>query len=470
MSLKAYPILYINLVGEMIYILEQRLKQMDHEKSIKVINDIVDAVFSKERLNDIFQPCTIPSRATLRKTFDDLAHVSCMKLTDASMDKLFDLMTMTSKFQTLSIVYPEQMLVVALNHIRGIKLIVSPNQDVAGITDVHTRLLSLYRPSPPWEWLLIRNELLFYYQDCKTKISLLMRQDRQCDDGTFRTRLANEPYWLQAGDTIPGVVNYYDDDGNVYRRDEPGDSRWKAKPKNFGFIKYADDYDLPAIERSTNLGDNLFANGTTLDFQQSTEKVKKEPMPHGDELKLLESIFGRSSKIKDSESSDEAIQLITLNVFDEDINDISMKSTFAETNSIIENNIKKIDASRNKKSLDAIMSEMKLDERPLTKASKRPRGTDILSMMDEAANRPATGHKRIEPSMTYRGRQFNRHEDDNIRANSIAPSSRLPTAKSRPSSIEPRTRVGANDDIVRSPSISLNITTRPQWNAIYGKG
>ena len=124
MAQRTLPVLFINLGGEMMYILEARLRAQAIERGraakvkfraiavkilesnnctstpFQVMNDIVSTMFNRRFIEEIFskhQP--IYSRRVLKTMFDKLAHASIMKLNSNSMDKLYDLMTMAVKQQ-----------------------------------------------------------------------------------------------------------------------------------------------------------------------------------------------------------------------------------------------------------------------------------------------------------------------------------------------------------------------------------
>lgn len=112
MAQRTLPILFMNLGGEMMYILDQRLRAqaIHQEKAGKVMNDIVSTMFNRRFIEEIFQKhqpihsrrvslaTTSPSQV-LKTMFDKLAHASIMRLNANSMDKLYDLMTMAVKYQ-----------------------------------------------------------------------------------------------------------------------------------------------------------------------------------------------------------------------------------------------------------------------------------------------------------------------------------------------------------------------------------
>lgn len=101
---RAMPFLIINMGGEMLYILEQRLhaQSIAEEKRVRVLQDVISTMFSHKFVGELFKPQPIYSMFSARQVFDRLAHASIMRLNESSMDKLYDLMTMGVKYQTAS--------------------------------------------------------------------------------------------------------------------------------------------------------------------------------------------------------------------------------------------------------------------------------------------------------------------------------------------------------------------------------
>ncbi|EEC05981.1 oxidored-nitro domain-containing protein isoform, putative [Ixodes scapularis] len=122
MSLRVLPLLYINLGGEMMYILNQRLKaqKIALDKAHKVITDIVSTMFNVRFVEELFKPQELYSKKAVRSIFEKLTHASIMRLNAASMDKLYDLMTMVVKYQTFMCSSPGDLLAVTLNHLDAI--------------------------------------------------------------------------------------------------------------------------------------------------------------------------------------------------------------------------------------------------------------------------------------------------------------------------------------------------------------
>jgi hypothetical protein len=113
------PFNILNLGGEMIYILDQRLRAQDVEgtRSQKVLQDIVKTMFSNKFMTEVFRPQPMQSLPSTRNTFVKLAHSSIMRLNESSMQKLFDLMLMGLKLQTVQCCYPEEIVHVTMAHL-----------------------------------------------------------------------------------------------------------------------------------------------------------------------------------------------------------------------------------------------------------------------------------------------------------------------------------------------------------------
>ena len=102
-SLLCLPVVVCNLGVEMLYVLEQRLRaqSVSDFKAVKVLHDVTRAMFAPEFVNELFTPQPTYSQYATRKLFDKLAHTSIMRLSESSMDKLYDLMTMHIQSVTL---------------------------------------------------------------------------------------------------------------------------------------------------------------------------------------------------------------------------------------------------------------------------------------------------------------------------------------------------------------------------------
>ena len=109
MAMRTLPLLYLNLGGEMMYVLDQRLvaQKIPGSKASKgslkiknllrteimfltsVLDDIASTMFNRKFIEEIFlKHQALQSRRVLRAMFDKLAHASIMRLNSSSMDKV----------------------------------------------------------------------------------------------------------------------------------------------------------------------------------------------------------------------------------------------------------------------------------------------------------------------------------------------------------------------------------------------
>lgn len=84
------PLLILNMGGEMMYILDQRLRaqQVEGLKATKVLNDVSKALFSEDFIIKLFEPQKICSLSFIRHLFEKVVHCSIMKLNETSMSKV----------------------------------------------------------------------------------------------------------------------------------------------------------------------------------------------------------------------------------------------------------------------------------------------------------------------------------------------------------------------------------------------
>uniref|UniRef100_A0A3Q2Z2L7 Organic solute carrier partner 1 n=1 Tax=Hippocampus comes TaxID=109280 RepID=A0A3Q2Z2L7_HIPCM len=175
MSSRTLPLLFINLGGEMLYILDQRLRAQNipADKAKKVMNDIITTMFNKKFLEELFKPQELYSKKALRTVFDRLAHASIMRLNQASMDKLYDLMTMAFKYQVLLCPRPRDLLLVSFNHMDAIKEFVKDTACIlAQVDETYRQLIEMYAPLASGEFQLIRQTLLIFFQDMHIRVSV----------------------------------------------------------------------------------------------------------------------------------------------------------------------------------------------------------------------------------------------------------------------------------------------------------
>jgi hypothetical protein len=84
------PLVVLNMGGEMIYILDQRLKAQNVEpsKAVKVLNDVTNSLFSEDFVITLFEPQKVFSLTFTKHLFEKVVHCSIMKLNETSMSKV----------------------------------------------------------------------------------------------------------------------------------------------------------------------------------------------------------------------------------------------------------------------------------------------------------------------------------------------------------------------------------------------
>eukprot|EP00357_Protocruzia_adherens_P022794 CAMPEP_0115005502 /NCGR_PEP_ID=MMETSP0216-20121206/19909_1 /TAXON_ID=223996 /ORGANISM="Protocruzia adherens, Strain Boccale" /LENGTH=386 /DNA_ID=CAMNT_0002371839 /DNA_START=85 /DNA_END=1245 /DNA_ORIENTATION=+ len=189
------PMIIICMGGEMIYILEQRLKAQNvtSEKSAKVLQDVIKSMFASKVVEEFFRPQELFTMQSIRHIFEKLAHCSIMRLNKTSMNKLFDLMSMGIKHQTLACKCPEELYKVTQNHIDTLEEIVTTNKDALQLIQ-ETRALTVdrYKGMTSYQFYCIKQQLAKFFQDKHTRVSLFLQEKIQNNDGSIKIYLAGE--------------------------------------------------------------------------------------------------------------------------------------------------------------------------------------------------------------------------------------------------------------------------------------
>lgn len=111
--------------------------------SFSVMNDIVTIMLNERFLKELFKPQEVCNKQALRKLFEDLAHASIMRLNGASMDKLYDLMTMAFKYQVFMAPRPVDLILVTMNHLDAIRNFVSSPAIQSQIDAAHEMIVEV---------------------------------------------------------------------------------------------------------------------------------------------------------------------------------------------------------------------------------------------------------------------------------------------------------------------------------------
>ncbi|XP_046704354.1 protein OSCP1 isoform X1 [Silurus meridionalis] len=294
MSTRTLPLVFINLGGEMLYILDQRLRAQNipTDKAKKVMNDIITTMFNKKFLEELFKPQELYSKKALRTVFDRLAHASIMRLNQASMDKLYDLMTMAFKYQVLLCPRPKDILLVTFNHMDAIKEFVRDTPSILSqVDETYRQLIQIYTPLSCGEFQLIRQTLLIFFQDMHIRVSIFLKDKVQNSNGRFVLPTSGP---LPYGTHSPGLIRMFSCNGEEVKRLQFRDGgNYTAALREGSFELFGD--------RVIKLGTNMYSvsrpvethmSGTSKISSQRT-KVNTIPNPLAkEELNLLAKLMG----------------------------------------------------------------------------------------------------------------------------------------------------------------------------------
>ncbi|CAL8292438.1 unnamed protein product [Merluccius merluccius] len=227
MSMRTLPVVFINMGGEMLYILDQRLQAHNTEDGSergvwsdqdrrRVLSDIIRTLFSRDFLDELFTPQPLYSHRALRAVLTRLAHASIMTLRPASMDRLYELMAMAFKHQLLLCPRPRDLLLISYNHLDWIRDFVDHMPQVQNqVDETHRRTNEVYTSLSDAELQLLRQTLLIFFQDMHVRVSLFLRDKVQNPNGRFVvTRDGPVPH----GSQVPGEIRKYDSRGREVRR------------------------------------------------------------------------------------------------------------------------------------------------------------------------------------------------------------------------------------------------------------
>ena len=371
MSLKTMPLLFINLGGEMMYILDQRLQaqKISRDKGDKVLHDIIGTMFNKRFMEELFKPQELYSRKAMRTVFDRLAHASIMRLNAASMDKLYDLMTMVYKYQISMCLQPQDILFVTLNHIDSIRVYVQDNPAVRSQVDnVFKLLIENYSKLSSSEFMLIRQTLLNFFQDMQTRVSFLLRDKQQNQNGQFVLKKSGQvPY----GVDIPGTIKLYNERGQQAKQlsfQSGGSFTIKEKEGSVGLRG----------DRGTKLGISMYNASPTVEpigrntsrspIVSDMEPTVPNPTVKA-QLDLLSYLIGSEKKSKNN------LKISLFNTEEEEAQATALYSSEDTQPSVVS-----IDASSKKQNaeLRRIMGEMRVD------TEDDGREDDLLDLLDSA--------------------------------------------------------------------------------------
>ena len=227
MAQAAMPFLVLALGSEMVYILEQRLRAQNvpDDKARRVLGDIGRTLLASKFIEELFRPQECYTTKSLRTIFERIAHSSIMRLSESSMDKLFDLMVMGAKYQLIASAKPKEVMGVANLHLSECGHLFDDKTLQKTVDEVTTKLKRRYANFTDGDWHAVRRALCDCLQDRKVKVSLFLHESIQTADGRIavpapsRTGASGRPV---GSVTTPGAKDAtvhlasYDDNEGLY--------------------------------------------------------------------------------------------------------------------------------------------------------------------------------------------------------------------------------------------------------------
>jgi len=369
----AMPWCVLNMGTEMLYILDQRLhaQSIIPDKADRVLSDVIQTMFNTSFLNELFKAQRMYSAPQTRAVFDKLAHSSIMRLNTTSMDKLYDLMCMTTKLHWMTVASVTDLPDVVHNHLNALRKMTKSASAQQLIDTASQQVRSVFQNFTLYDYYVLRLSLARFYQDRRVKVSLLLQENLQTNDGNIIVRCDNV---LPQHTDKPGSIRYYSK-GRVVKEETvtlanaAAVTPYSATTKtDLGSNIYARDRKKkPSVMSSTvipttvkKVVDNNSTRTSTSNDTRSTAKG---------EMNLLANLIGTSSAVKANEKIDILSLFPSAQVTQS--NGVRVESdvlTFDET-----------DCSQRIQQLQAKMHELDMQEH-----KSNDDDDDLLDLMDRA--------------------------------------------------------------------------------------
>ncbi|XP_029919791.1 protein OSCP1a isoform X2 [Myripristis murdjan] len=372
MSMRTLPLVFINLGGEMLYILDQRLRahNTSEDNSDKVMNDIVGTMFSKAFMDELLKPQQLYSHRTLKTVLTRLAHASIMRLNPASMDRLYELMVMAFKHQVLLCPRPKDLLLISYNHLDTVREFVKDTPAAVNqVDETHRRIIETYGLLSEGELQLLRQTLLIFFQDMHVRVSLFLKDKVQNPNGRFALP-ASGP--VPHGIEVPGLIRMFNSKGREVKRCEfPTGGSYSSSIRQGSFELHGD--------RVVRLGRNMYSVCHPEETHTSKPpSVKTDDSPNllaKEELNLLARLMG-CMKVENVQRSGTGFRI---NLFSTDKEEEEAGASGADDSMFGVINIQAMQDVQASTELARIAGEFAdLPENP-----SGSKGDDLLAMMDD---------------------------------------------------------------------------------------
>ncbi|ELR58183.1 Protein OSCP1 [Bos mutus] len=389
MSMRTLPLLFLNLGGEMLYILDQRLRAQNipGDKARKdewtevdrkrVMNDIISTMFNQKFMDELFKPQELYSKKALRTVYDRLAHASIMRLNQASMDKVSSCLR-TSRFTAVAPACPgPHSCLYCFIFVPSVDTLVCPVSHLTSESRMPVSALpaQIYGGLSAGEFQLIRQTLLIFFQDLHIRVSIFLKDKVQNSSGRFVLPVSGPVPW---GTEVPGLIRTFNNKGKEVKRTEfKHGGSYVAAPKEGSLELYGD--------RVLKLGTNMYSVNRPVETHmsaasknlasQTQESIVPNPLAK-EELNLLARLIG-GMEIQKPSGPEPGFRL---NLFTTDEEEEQAALTRPEELSYEVINIQATQDQQTNQELVRIMGEFEITDQSRQSSSK---GDDWLAMMDE---------------------------------------------------------------------------------------
>uniref|UniRef100_A0A665W766 Organic solute carrier partner 1a n=1 Tax=Echeneis naucrates TaxID=173247 RepID=A0A665W766_ECHNA len=364
MSLRTLPLVIINLGGEMLCILDQRLQAQNtsEDNSEKVMNDIIGTMFTKAFMDELLKPQQLYSHRTMKTVLTRLAHASIVRLNAASMDRLYELMVMAFKYQVFLCPRPKDLLLISYNHLDTVREFVKNTPAVVNqVDETHRKIIEKTVTN---QTLTPPSSTNFVFA---SQVSLFLKNQVQNANGRFALSTSGP---VPHGIDVPGLIRMFDRKGReVRRREFPTGGSYSSPIREGCFELHGD--------RVIRLGMNMCVlcdvphRSTHRDYDTPNLLAKEE-------LNLLARLMG-SMKAENEPRAETGfrINLFTTDQEEEEVG----ASCEAEESFFGVISIQAMQDEQAATELAKIAGELTEQEQPEIPSSNK--GDDLLAMMDD---------------------------------------------------------------------------------------
>ena len=373
------PILIVNLGSEMLYVIRQRLiaQRVGKQKARRVMNEITSTMFATDFVDQLFVPTALYSMGDVLKIFHRLAHSSIMRIQEASMTKLFELMVVGVKYQILMARSEHDYLRICLCHLDILRGYVHKESEML-LDYIQEKLQHTYGMLSANKLRSLKEALYDFFAGKHVRISVLMKLQLQRPDGLMRIDLGKccppqiaPPGKLRVFDATGAVSQVVDLDLEVCK---------------LGLVEF----DEEIQDGLAVLGENLY---TKAEYEARAPEMGDDDESDGggegeEKGDAVEELNVLAGMIQVKAPPDEAFHL-RLGWMDDDEQELGRQSAEQPGEGAGRFGIESkegslvVDASVEAKSMEHMMAELGFDDRVASKCAESD-DEDILELMDNA--------------------------------------------------------------------------------------